>query len=251
MKKYLVRFDDICPQMNWGNWDLVEKKLVELNIKPIIGLIPNNKDKKIMCDQKEKIDFLEKIKYWQELNWSIALHGYEHLYETKDPGIVGINSRSEFAGLSYEAQRDKIKKALRIFSYNNVKTNIWMAPAHSFDKITIKVLKENDIKFITDGFYLRPVTFLDMNWIPQQIWSFKQAFPIGLWTVCFHTNNMTTKDIEKLKNDLEKYKRLIISIEDIKNYKKINILDKAFNYIWLSKIKTLQIIYKWTKGLWK
>ena len=46
------------------------------------------------------------------MGWSIALHGYQHLYETNDSGLLGLN-KYEFSGLSYEMQIKKLKMQLK------------------------------------------------------------------------------------------------------------------------------------------
>ncbi len=43
--KYIIRIDDACPTMNKEKWGLFEKYL---NIKPIVAVIPNNEDEKMM-----------------------------------------------------------------------------------------------------------------------------------------------------------------------------------------------------------
>ncbi len=41
---YLVRFDDICPTMNWALWDRIEPILTSLEIKRILAVLPDNQD---------------------------------------------------------------------------------------------------------------------------------------------------------------------------------------------------------------
>ena len=43
--KILIRFDDIAENMNWDLMNKCEILFDELNIKPVMGVIPNNKDK--------------------------------------------------------------------------------------------------------------------------------------------------------------------------------------------------------------
>ena len=45
--KYLIRLDDACHQMPLMNWKKFELFFEEHNIKPIIGVVPENKDKKL------------------------------------------------------------------------------------------------------------------------------------------------------------------------------------------------------------
>lgn len=37
----LVRFDDICPTMNWEQWNRAVTVLERYNVKPLIGVIPD------------------------------------------------------------------------------------------------------------------------------------------------------------------------------------------------------------------
>ena len=41
---YLFRFDDICPSMNWRAWDDIETILCDQRIKPILAVVPDNRD---------------------------------------------------------------------------------------------------------------------------------------------------------------------------------------------------------------
>ena len=45
--RYLLRFDDLCPTMNWGMWDRIEELLVKASIRPIVAVIPDNRDPKM------------------------------------------------------------------------------------------------------------------------------------------------------------------------------------------------------------
>ena len=44
-KKFLIRLDDACPTMNIERWDKVENILDAFSIKPMVGIIPDCKDK--------------------------------------------------------------------------------------------------------------------------------------------------------------------------------------------------------------
>ena len=40
----LIRFDDIAPNMNWAMMDKCQNLLNSYDIKPVLGVIPNNED---------------------------------------------------------------------------------------------------------------------------------------------------------------------------------------------------------------
>src|SRR4051794_35356495 len=42
--RYLVRFDDICPGMNWPVWREIEKILADTGVKPMLAVVPSNED---------------------------------------------------------------------------------------------------------------------------------------------------------------------------------------------------------------
>jgi len=237
--KYLVRFDDICPGMNWEVWDQVEKLLVSYNIKPILAIVPDNQDPKLNVSAESE-DFWARAQSWKDRSWSLAIHGYQHRYETEDSGLIGINAYSEFAGLSYEQQLHKLSKAVEIFKQHNLPTNLWVAPAHSFDKQTLKALRELGFSQISDGFSLFPYTDGDsLFWIPQQLWKFRRL-ALGVWTVCFHINSWGTKEINKFENDLKTFGSYISDIDSLHDLYSANsssLVDKSFGHLYKQIIK--------------
>jgi len=226
--KYLIRLDDACPTMNHSNWTKIETILDKYNIQPMVAVVPDNQDKKLMINPVKK-DFWRDVKLWQEKNWEIALHGFEHKYATCSAGIIPINSYSEFAGVSFEEQCLKIREGIKKFREHNIYSNLWIAPAHSFDENTIKALKkESNITMISDGIALNPYFDYGMYWIPQQLWKPREMF-LGTWTICYHPDEMKDKDFDRLEKFLEKNHKKITSVERLKLYKrKKNMLEHLF-----------------------
>src|SRR5262252_3697380 len=91
--KYLLRFDDICPTMNWQVWSEIEAALLDQDLKPILAVVPDNQDPVLKVDPPVE-DFWERVRTWQARGWTIALHGYQHRYVTHSPGIVTPIKRS-------------------------------------------------------------------------------------------------------------------------------------------------------------
>lgn len=212
--RYLLRFDDICPAMNWTAWTAIEPILERHGISPLIAVVPDNQDPKLNV-HAPRPDFWSWVRERQAAGWCIALHGYRHLYETGNAGIMGINARSEFAGLAEAVQREKLVRALEIFRDNGVHADAWIAPGHSFDAVTVRLLKELGIDTISDGFFLRPVQYLDAYWIPQQLWHFR-PMPGGVWTVCLHCNSYGEAEIAQLRRWLDQYAGRMISVSEVK-----------------------------------
>ena len=114
---YIFRLDDVCPTMNWTNFDELEKLFTKFGVKPIMGIVPDNQDQKLMV-QSSRDNFWAKMKELSCNGWVIAQHGYQHVYVNKLGGILNINSKSEFAGLSYEEQMKKIRRGREILEKN-------------------------------------------------------------------------------------------------------------------------------------
>lgn len=186
--KYIIRLDDASEFMDMSKWKKYFDLFDKYNIKPIIGVIPHNKDPK-MINNKIIKDFWQIVKEWEGKEYIIALHGYNHLYKNRNKGIMGINQYSEFAGIDYMTQLEMIRLGIEKFRKESISTNIFIAPAHSFDNNTIKALKANNIEYISDGFFCNPIRQNGINWIPQQLWK-----PVkkkhGVWTICIHPETL-------------------------------------------------------------
>lgn len=118
--RHIFRLDDICETMNWDIFFMLKDVFIENNVKPIIGVIPNNEDETLEKYPFYKFDFWEEIRTLQNIHgWSIALHGYDHRYLTTESGIFGINKKSEFAGSLKKRNARKLRWEKKFF--NNMK----------------------------------------------------------------------------------------------------------------------------------
>jgi predicted deacetylase len=212
--RYLVRFDDICPGMRWSVWREIEKILVDNDVRPMLAVVPQNEDPTLDVDAREP-RFWELVRGWQARGWTIGLHGYQHRYVTRAAGLVGLNQRSEFAGLPYAEQLAKLRRAVDIFGAESVRPDVWIAPGHSFDATTVAALGDVGIRAISDGFFVS--SHRDERgtlWVPQQLWSFRYR-PCGDWTVCYHHNDWAARDVTRFAADVAKYRSRITSFGEI------------------------------------
>lgn len=203
--RYLVRFDDICPTMNWAVWDAVEALLMRHSIRPILAVVPDNRDPKLIVDSP-RADFWERVRSWQRASFAIGLHGYQHRYVNENAGLMRLNHQSEFAGLSRSEQEAKLRSGLEIFAKQGVRADAWVAPSHSFDRTTVAVLADLGVPVISDGLWHWPFTDVrGVTWVPQQLWDVFSPKPAGIWTVCYHHNNWAPGKIEEFGRSLEAY----------------------------------------------
>ena len=212
--KILIRFDDISENMNWNLMEKCEKLFDQFNIKPVLGVIPNNKDKELLS-YPLKNDFWKTVKDWQSKGWEIAMHGYNHLYEieTNKKDFFKYGGKSEFYGQSLERQSSKIEDGLKIFQKNNIKIRTFFSPNHTYDKNTFEALKLNNINEIIDGYGLKPYIENDIKFIPQLF--YKNFFlPFGLQTTQIHLNYWNDNDYKNFSKLVIKYKKDIISYDE-------------------------------------
>jgi predicted deacetylase len=189
--RYLIRLDDACDAMNPTKWGHLERVLDEHGVKPIVAVVPDNQDAELMCAPRDP-SFWKTVRAWAAKGWTIAMHGYRHLmHPTQSELLVPFYRRSEFAGLSAEAQAAKIRAAWQLFLAEGVVPQVWVAPAHSFDVVTLEALKaETSIAVVSDGIAWNTFHEHGFHWIPQQLWALTER-RWGLWTVCLHPNQMS------------------------------------------------------------
>jgi len=212
--KYLLRFDDICPTMNWKVWSEIEMALTEQQLKPILAVVPDNQDPVLRVDEPRE-DFWERARQWQARGWTLALHGFQHRYSAVHAGVVTPKKKTEFAGFPALEQDWKLRCGVDIFERHRIKSRVWIAPSNSFDRTTVSLLPQFGIDVICDGFFRVPFIYQrKILWIPQQLHGFRPA-PPGVWTVCYHHNHWTTSDLAKFREDLARYRSDIGSLDEV------------------------------------
>ena len=210
MSRIAIRIDDICENMDWDRFLRFQKILDDNGICPLIGIVPNNRDKMLMGTVNEN------YKAWlcerKAMGWVMAMHGYDHCYTTKKAGLFPLNRFSEFAGVPYEQQLDKIGKGVSRLEELGVTTDVFMAPAHSFDSYTVKALKQYGFKYITDGFGSTPYAYKGMIYLPI---SFKKSRELGkaggYTTFVYHTATMNDREFEAFESFVREYRDSIIN----------------------------------------
>lgn len=217
MNQYLIRLDDACPTMDAKKWMRMEDILDRYGIRPMVGIIPNNKDCEMEVDPPD-FTFWDKVSSWQQKGWEMALHGYDHCYTSSD-GLKGLNplwKRSEFAGFTLEVQREKIRMGLEVFRKHNVSPRFFFAPSHTFDETTLQALElESDIRYISDTIARKPYKLGNFVIVPQFGGRCSEMKITGVWTFCFHPNVMDDKSFKALETFLETHKNEFIAFDQI------------------------------------
>ena len=237
--KILIRFDDIAENMNWDLMNKCEILFDELNIKPVMGVIPNNEDKDLMIYPKKE-NFWDMVKKWQLKGWEIAMHGYNHIYdkETNKQDFFKYGGRSEFFGHTLDKQLEKMKKGLDIFKKNKINVRTFFSPNHTYDINTFEALKISGINQVIDGYGLKPYLENDIKFIPQLFYK-PFLLPFGLQTTQIHLNYWTEKELENFFNLINKNYKKIISYDEALKLLSNKVTDKFIN-----KIKFELFIFK-------
>lgn len=174
--------------MRRSSFERIRRTCDSLGIKPIIGVVPDNQDQKL-CIDSQQVDFWQTMRELANNGWIIAQHGYQHVYN---------HHKTEFSGLPYDEQLQKISIGQKILTEKIGQTPAWfMAPSHSLDTTTCKALCALSFTHITDGIALYPFAKHGLTWVPQQLWR-PISMPFGLWTICLHPNTMNDTQIDAM-----------------------------------------------------
>lgn len=236
MSKYLLRLDDASDYMDVEKWQRMENLLDKYGIKPLVGIIPDNKDASLIYNYKQDLTFWNKVLSWKNKGWELALHGCYHKYTTKEGGINPVNKRSEFAGVSLDEQRKMIRHGIDILKQYGIVTNVFFAPSHTFDKNTLIALKEeSNIRIISDTIANDVYFENDFYFIPEQSGRVRNL-PFKLCTFCYHPNTMSDKDFENLEIFLKKYYFKFVAVKEIELKKRLkSLFDKLLHFMYFVK----------------
>jgi predicted deacetylase len=170
----LIRFDDIVPNMNWSLMNKCENLFDKYNIKPLLGIIPQNQDKELQAYKKNE-NFWDQARTWQKKGWEISMHGFSHVYdrETNRKDYFGYGGRSEFFGRDFETQEMRIRKGLQVFRDEKINIRSFFAPNHTYDKFEKFIKKNHDkiinfdqcIEKVNNSYFTKLINFTTKNMV--------------------------------------------------------------------------------------
>ena len=237
--RYLIRLDNIAPNLNWERFGRLARLFDEHGIKPLVGVIPDNQDPELKCFPKFAGDFWAEVLSWQARGWEIAQHGYQHVYVTGDCGLIGINGLSEFAGLPFEVQLEKLSRGQMILRQQGLNCETFMAPSHSYDRLTLRALNELGFTTVTDGFAPWPLIEQGLIFIPQWLAN-PRVLPIGVQTFCLHINGMTEAQIVRVEEFVARHSREFITFEDARTLATSRSLNRVAGQVIGSTLRRLK-----------
>ena len=231
-QKLILRLDDAAERMDIDKWQRIEDILDKFEIKPLVGVIPCCKDPMMDIYETNPL-FWDKVHGWKEKGWAIAMHGFRHVYDTKEGGLNPVNEFSEFAGHSLDEQRMEIREGYKRFQENGLLPKYFFAPGHTFDDNTLNALiSETPIRIVSDTIAWDAYTLGDLTFIPQQSGNVRKL-PFKTCTFAYHPNTMDDNAFESLESFLRDNKEKFISADDISpNARKRNLGDEILKIIY-------------------
>jgi predicted deacetylase len=176
-------------------------------------VIPDNQDAELRQYPAYRGDFWEKVRSLQSRGWEVAQHGFQHVYATRECGLLGINGLSEFAGLPFEDQFAKLANGKQILCEHRLRFETFMAPSHSFDRLTLRALRELGFTTVTDGFSPWPAIEHGLIFLPQWL-AVPRALPWGVQTFCLHLNVMAEWQIVRVERFVAEHHREFLTFAE-------------------------------------
>ena len=236
----LIRIDDVCENMNWNLMSKLESLFDNYSIKPVLGVIPNNRDEDFLSFPR-KDNFWDQVRKWQDKGWEIVQHGDTHIYDrlcSKKSDYFEYGGGSEFFGHPLDVQEKRIKNGLEKFKREKINIRSFFAPNQTYDENTFVALKNCGINEVIDGYGLMPYTEKNVKFIPQ-LFEKVVLLPFGIQSTKLHLHIWDENDYKKFENFIKINSKKIITYDQALNKINNSFLYKIIRYF-ISKILKLK-----------
>jgi len=236
----LIRIDDVCENMNWDLMSKLESLFDNHSIKPVLGVIPNNRDEDFLSFPRND-NFWDQVRKWQDKGWEIVQHGDTHIYDrlcSKKSDYFEYGGGSEFFGHPLNVQEKRIKNGLEKFKREKINIRSFFAPNQTYDENTFIALKNCGISEVIDGYGLMPYTEKNIKFIPQ-LFEKVVLLPFGIQSTKLHLHIWDENDYKKFENFIKLNSKKIITYDQALNKINNSFLYKIIRYF-MSKILKLK-----------
>jgi predicted deacetylase len=236
----LIRIDDVCENMNWNLMSKLESLFDNYSIKPVLGVIPNNRDEDFLSFPRND-NFWDQVRKWQDKGWEIVQHGDTHIYDrlcSKKSDYFEYGGGSEFFGHPLDVQEKRIKNGLEKFKREKINIRSFFAPNQTYDENTFIALKNCGINEVIDGYGLMPYTEKNVKFIPQ-LFEKVVLLPFGIQSTKLHLHVWDENDYKKFENFIKTNSKKIITYDQALNKINNSFLYKIIRYF-MSKILKLK-----------
>lgn len=203
MARLIIRCDDIHPRMKWSTFNHFVERLSGIGRTAMLAVIPRCEDDSLWHDPPAH-DFWDRMRKLKNDGWVIAQHGYRHLYDNRAINYLGFPNRSEFAGHPYETQLHRLREGVRILASEDLKPDSFIAPGHTFDHTTLRALEALGFRYVSDGYGVWPYSEGRITMVPQLL-ARPHGMSVGVYTTCFHLDELTIPSIDSIVTKLTKF----------------------------------------------
>lgn len=211
--QFLLRLDDLCPTLHRARWERLLRLVEEFSLQPILAVVPENMDRELNLAPRDD-RFWEEVRRLEATGADVALHGFRHLCRSKGRSLLPLHRHSEFAGVDEPTQQQWIESGLQLLRARGLSPRLWVGPRHGFDRTTLRVLRDVGIDLLSDGLAHRPFRREGLIWLPQQLWAPVEK-DSGLWTICLHSNTLTSAQLEAFANFLRRHAAQFTSVDRV------------------------------------
>ena len=244
---YLIRLDDMAPNMRWPEYFRAKKLFCDFGVRPVLGVIPNNEDPELKLFPECVFNFWDEIRDVQARGWTIAMHGYRHVYDSSGDDILGMRDKSEFAGHDLAVQLERLELSKAVFDREGVHVDCFFAPSHTFDVNTLEGLKQIGVTSIFDGYGLFPFSANGMLFVPQLVGR-PIAFPYGVHTSVHHLNNYLERDFVALERFVEKNHQKILSYPEAEALVRDDVWNRAWGVALKKSLQAKRRVSRWVNA---
>jgi predicted deacetylase len=213
--KFIFRWDDISPFQDAPKFGRLIDLFVQYRIPAVLGVIPDNRDESIRFNPAGESAFVDKLKELEKAGWEIAMHGYRHIRQTEDGGILALNRASEFAGRRHDDQAADLQQGKKLLNDYGFDPVTFIAPWHSYDQATLRALAEHGFKAFSDGWALYPKMTAGLLQLPVIFWSVPTRLKMlerlrGIYTICLHPHIIGNDDLARLERFFRDYRPSVV-----------------------------------------
>ena len=198
MSRFILRLDDLSPGMDWERLSVLTRVLRQTGVKPVVGVIPACADANLQFESNVP-DFWDRIRRMRASGWSIAQHGFTHVCDTDEAGLLGIGRHSEFAGHSRQTQAARIVEGKNILTQEGCWEPI--------------VLADEQFVAVSDGYGFAPYKQDGLVFVPQ-MFSRPYHAGFGTYTICVHTNSLDSRLFGRITEFVTRHQRQFITFDE-------------------------------------
>ena len=251
MKNYILRVDDINRYMCSKELFMLEKLSRIMKANLMIAVVPFCTDKKLLSNNsiEHDDDYWEILRSCQSQGSAIGLHGYNHQLRTVRwwKQIFPISEKAELLNENVNEMSSKICAGRKELEKNGLVVRFYAPPAHGINHNLVQALKNNDIRVISEGFFMGVRKWKGMCWIPLKCWKMNSLSLGNFSTVCLH---LYTKASQSVVTQVSTGSYQFLNYEDVCNTaKELNIGDAISYFIYYLYFVRKHIMLKW--NFWK